>query len=114
MRPGWSVGEGAELLGDHQRRVVRQHDAAGAEADRLGVGGDVGDQDRGRRAGDRADVVVLGVPDALVAEALGRPGELDRAGEAVGDRLVRPDRGEVEDREGDVGARGRVGGVAHR
>ena len=75
------------------------------------MGGDVGDQHRGRRAGDRADVVVLGVPDAPVAEPLRRLRERDRALEAVGDRLVRPDRGEVEDREGDVGARGRVGEV---
>ena len=37
-------GERAELLGDHQRRVVGQHDPAGAEPDRLGVGGDVGDE----------------------------------------------------------------------
>ena len=97
-----------ELLGDHQRRVVWQHDAAGAEADLLRVGADVGDQDRGRRAGDRADVVVLGVPDAPVAEPLRNLGEADRAGEAVGDVLGRPDRGEVEDREGDVGAPRRV------
>ena len=56
-----------ELLGDHQRRVVGQHDPAGAEPDRLGVGGDVGDQHRRRRGGDRRDVVVLGVPDPPVA-----------------------------------------------
>ena len=44
MRPGCSVGERAELLGDHERRVVGQHHAARAEPDRAGVGGDVGDQ----------------------------------------------------------------------
>ena len=44
--------ERAELLGDHERRVVRQHDAAGADADRLGAAGDVRDHDGGRRARD--------------------------------------------------------------
>jgi hypothetical protein len=33
---GIERGQRAELLGDHQRRMVRQHDAAGADADRLG------------------------------------------------------------------------------
>src|SRR3546814_9295839 len=43
----------AELLGDHQRRVIRQHDAAGPHPDTLGAGGDVADQDRSeeRRVG---------------------------------------------------------------
>src|SRR4051812_14298589 len=31
-----------ELLGNQQRRVVRQHDAAGADADAVGAGGDMG------------------------------------------------------------------------
>ena len=52
MRPGKSDVERAELLGDDQRRVVRQHDAAGADADRRRAGGDVADHHRGRRAGD--------------------------------------------------------------
>ena len=54
MRPGKQRLERAELLGDHERRVVRQHDPAGADADRLGAAGDVGDHDRGRGAGDPA------------------------------------------------------------
>ena len=33
--------ERAELFGDYQRRMVRQHDAAGADADRLRAGRDV-------------------------------------------------------------------------
>jgi len=45
--------------------------------------------------------VVLGVPDALVAAALRRPRQLDAPREALGDRLLPPHRGEVEDREGD-------------
>ena len=44
--------ERAELLGDDQRRVVRQHDAARADPDRPGAARDVADHDRGRRARD--------------------------------------------------------------
>ena len=35
MRPGMQRLERAELLGDHERRVVREHDPARADADRL-------------------------------------------------------------------------------
>ena len=59
----------AELLGDHQRRVVGQHDAAGADADRRRAPGHVADRHRGRRAGDAGHVVVLGQPVADVAPA---------------------------------------------
>ena len=34
--PGMQRRQRAELLGDDQRRVVRQHDAAGADTDRAG------------------------------------------------------------------------------
>ena len=44
--------ERPELLGDHHRRVVGQHDAARADADRRGAAGQVADDDRGRRARD--------------------------------------------------------------
>ena len=47
--------------------------------------------------------MVLGVPDPRVAGPLGDLGELDAAREALGDRLVRADGGEVEDRERDGG-----------
>ena len=59
--------QGAELLGDGQRSVVGQHHAAGTQADRLGVGGHVGDQHAGRRRRDARHVVVLGVPDPAEA-----------------------------------------------
>jgi len=59
--------ERAELLGDLQRRIVRQHDAAGADADRRRAAGDVADQHRRRRARDAGHVVMLGEPVARVA-----------------------------------------------
>ena len=70
--------ERAELLGDHERRVVRQHDPARADADRRRAGGDVRDHDRGRGAGDAGHVVVLGEPEAPVAEPLGVLGQVER------------------------------------
>jgi hypothetical protein len=51
--------ERPELLGDHDRRVIRQHDPAGADADRARTRSDVRDHDGGRRTGDADRVVVL-------------------------------------------------------
>src|SRR3546814_11320085 len=56
--------QGAELLGDHVGRVVRQHDPAGTDPDAAGSAGDMGDDDRGRRTGDAGHVVMLGHPEA--------------------------------------------------
>ena len=71
--------ERAELLGDHERRVIRQHDAAGADADRARAAGDVADHDRRRGARDADHVVVLGEPEPRVAPTLGVLRELERA-----------------------------------
>ena len=70
--------EHLEALGDHQRRVVRQHDAARADAHVLGNRGDLADHDVGRGAGDRRQVVVLGDPVAREAEPVGEAGEVER------------------------------------
>src|SRR3546814_8246641 len=43
--------ERAELLGDKQRRMVRQHDAAGADADGGRAGGGMAEGHRRRRGG---------------------------------------------------------------
>ena len=93
--------ERAELLGDDERGVVRQHDPAGTDPDRRGAGCEVPRDDGRRCAGDRLHVVVLGDPVALVAEALRVLGEVEAV--AQRDPRCRPtrDRGEVEDREGD-------------
>nr|BFF25109.1 hypothetical protein GCM10025732_30740 [Glycomyces mayteni] len=64
-------GEDAELLGDHQRAVVGQHDAAGADPDPRGRCGDGRRQDGGRRTGDAGHAVVLGHPVAVKAQFLG-------------------------------------------
>ena len=61
--------ERPELLGDHERRVVREHDPTGADADRLRAGGDVRNHDRRRGACDAGGVVMLREPEAAVAPA---------------------------------------------
>ncbi len=81
---GKQRGQGAELLRDHQRRVVGQHDPAGPDADRRRGGGHVADDHRGRGARDARHVVVLGQPDAPVAPALGVPCEVCRVAERHG------------------------------
>ena len=91
--------QGAELLGDGQRRVVRQHDAAGAEPDRLGVSGDVGNEDARRRGRDARHVVMLGVPDPPVAQVFGGLGQCDARGETLAGRLAAADRCKVKNRE---------------
>ena len=93
---GMQGGERPELLGDHQRRVVGQHDAARADADRRGSRRDMGDDHRGRRAGDARHVVMLGEPVALVAEALGVAGEVERVPERLRDIAAFGDRRQVE------------------
>ncbi|MNN41607.1 hypothetical protein D3C81_1557360 [compost metagenome] len=63
------AGQGAELLGDHQRRVVGQHHTTGADPDGRGAARQVADQHRGRGTGNAIHVVVLSDPEAVIAEA---------------------------------------------
>jgi para-nitrobenzyl esterase len=91
--------EGAELLRDHQRGMVGQHDPAGTEPDRRRVRADVRDQHAGGGRRDGRHVVMLGVPDALVAEFLGALRERDARGEAVTRGLAAGDRRQVENRQ---------------
>ena len=75
--------EHAELLGDHQRHMVGQHHAAGADPDDLRRVGDVTDQHGRRRAGDAGHVVVLGHPEPVETEVLGALGQVDGGPECV-------------------------------
>ena len=59
-----------ELLGDHERRVIRQHHATRADTNRLRSLCDVGDHHGRRRTRDSAQVVVLGDPVTAEAESL--------------------------------------------
>jgi len=88
--------ERAELLGDHQRLVVGEHDAAGADPDPGRRSREVRDQNRGRRARDAGHAVVLGHPVAGVAELVDAPGERGARGQRCGGRRAGTDRDEVE------------------
>ena len=91
--------ERPELLGDHERRMVRQHDPAGPDANRLRPVRDVRDHDRGRRAGDPDRVVVLGEPEPLVPPPLGVLREVEGVTQCVGDGRAVDDRRQVENGE---------------
>ena len=84
----------AEGFGDLERAVVRQHDAAAADADARRRGGDRADQRLGARAGEHRRAVMFGDPVAMVAARVGAPREVDavaqrlRAGRAFGDRRL--------------------------
>ena len=73
----------AEHLGDLQRTVVRQHDAAAADSDAAGRTGDRGNQHfrRGRRQHRRA--VMLRHPVAVKAPAIRESRQLDGPMERV-------------------------------
>ena len=59
--------QGPKDFGDFERGVVREHDAAGTDADVRGLGADAGEHDLGRGAGEEVHGVVLGHPVAGVA-----------------------------------------------
>src|SRR3954468_3428541 len=96
---GVQPGEDAEGLRDLQRRVVREHHAAAADAYALGRRGDRPDEDLGARAGERRPAVVLGDPVAVVAEGVGQPREVDRVAQRPGSGRSLRDGGLVEDGE---------------
>ena len=73
----------AKDFGDFEGAVVRQHNAAAAHADGVGLGGDLADEDFGAGAGEVGDIVVFGDPKAAVAEPLGGAGEGDGFAEGV-------------------------------
>ena len=57
-------------LGHFERRVIRKHDAARPEPDPRRHRAHVRDQDFGSRGHDARHVVMLGVPEPRVAEAI--------------------------------------------
>ncbi len=69
--------EHAEHFGHFERRIVRQHDAGAADADAFGRGGDGRHHDLRRCADDGRMVVVLGDPEAFVAQRLAMLGQGD-------------------------------------
>ena len=84
MRSGYSAAEDAERFGDLERRVVRQHDAAGADANRRGGRRDGRDHHLRAGADHARDVVVLSQPVPVVAGGLGTARQLERLVERLG------------------------------
>jgi len=79
VNPAWEKGlQRAELLGDHERRVIREHDAASADTNRCRPGRNVRDDDGRCRARDPWHVVVLREPVAVDAQTLGVAGVVER------------------------------------
>ena len=92
--------EHLEALGNHQRCVIGQHDAAGAHADARGRRRDLPDHDVGRGTRDRRQVVVLGDPIAGEAQAVGEPRQVERIAQRNGAGRPCGDRRQIEDGEG--------------
>ena len=103
---GGKCFEHSELLGDDERGVVGQHDAAGAEADRRGLGYQPRQHQLRRRGRRSWHGVVLGHPEAAVAASFRSPGEVDDSLEGFSDVLPDSGMGVVEDREGEWGDAG--------
>jgi hypothetical protein len=91
------AAEHAEVLGDLQRAVVRQHHAAAADADTRRRRPDRGDQHFRAGAGQHRRAVVLGHPVPVVADVLRESRQIDRVSQRVTARRTVRNRGLVED-----------------
>lgn len=80
--------------------MVRQHDAAGTDADLFRARGDMLDDEGGGGAGDAAHAVMLGEPEALVAMGFRLLRKAAGIGERLGDGAAFDDRGQVENGKG--------------
>ena len=79
--------------------MVRKHDPAGADANRVRHARDLADDDLGRRAREPAGVVMLREPVALVTERFRVPREIERVFQGVVRGKARRNRRQIEDRE---------------
>ncbi|MNC29208.1 hypothetical protein D3C75_774490 [compost metagenome] len=90
-------GQRAELLGDHQGRVVRQHDAAGPQPQGAGGAGQMADEHGGGGTGDPRHVVMFRQPVAVIAPALGMPGQILRMTKRLGRQATFGDGHQIQD-----------------
>ena len=86
-----------EALGHHQRGVVGQHHAAGADAQMRRNGGDLPDHDIGGGTGDRRQIMMLGHPVAQIAQGVGEPRQIERIAQGLGAGRAGRNGREVED-----------------
>ena len=106
---GIKRGEGPELLGDNERRMVGEHHASRPDADGLRTAGHVADHHGGGGAGDAGHIVMFGQPVTAVTPAFRVLGEIEGAVEGVGRRGALRDGGKIEDGKGNHGFRGKIG-----
>ena len=85
-----------EAFGHHQRRVVGQHHAAGADADVFGHRGDLPDHQVRRGARHRSEVVMLGKPVADIAEPIDMARQVDAVAQRRSGFGTGRDDGKVE------------------
>jgi hypothetical protein len=93
--------ERVKAFGDPQRHVIRQHDAPRADANALGSGCHVLDQNLGGGARDARHAMMLGQPIPGVSQPIGEAGEIDRVAERLRRRGARADGSEIEDGKGE-------------
>ena len=86
-----------EAFGHHQRRVVGQHHAAGADADVFRHRRDLPDHQIRRGARDGGEVVMLGEPVADIAEPIDMARQVDAVAQRRGRLGACGDDGKVED-----------------
>ena len=92
--------ECSELFGNHQRSMVWQHDTAGSQMQRGGIGRQITNQNRRRRTGDTHHIMVLSQPEAVISALFSKPGEIKGMGEGIFGRSALWDRCQVQHREG--------------
>jgi hypothetical protein len=91
--------EHPELLGNHQRLMVRKHHAPGTHPQRRRHARQVRNQHGRRGARDPRHVVVLGHPVPPVAQPLYVPCQVERVPERLTDRRTGSHRSQIEHRK---------------
>ena len=74
--------ERAELFGDHQRRMVGQHDPARADTDRLRLARNMADHHRRRGARNARHAMMFGDPIARIAAGFGLTRQIGGVGQS--------------------------------
>ena len=84
-------------LGHFERTIVRQHDPAAADPNRVGRRGDLADHDFGTRAGETGQAVMFGDPIAPIPQRFGGLCQLDGLAQRLARGAALPNRGLIHD-----------------
>src|SRR5579864_239165 len=91
----------AKLFCDDDRRMIWQHDSAGANTHGAGASGNISDDDRRCGAGDANHVVVLGQPEAAIAPTFSVLGQIEGVMQGIGRRGSLRHERQIKNRERD-------------